>query len=95
MATVVGLLHLSLHVADAMTLKDKRRRVKSFKDRVAHRFNVSVAEVGNLDAIRSAELAVAMVANDRRFVEGTLQRIENAAATHREMVLVGSDIEWL
>lgn len=95
MATVLGLLHLDVHVSGAMTLKDKRRVIKSFKDRVAHRFNVSVAEVGGLDCIRSATLAVAMVANDRQYVEGALQQIVNQAAMHRDMVLVSSDVEWL
>lgn len=52
MATKVGLLHLEVVMNDAMTLKDKRRIVKSFKDRLAHRRNVSVAEVDHLDSIR-------------------------------------------
>ena len=70
MATIVGLVHLDLYVAEATSLKDKRRVVKSFKDRLSHRHNVSVAEVGDQDNHRRAVLAVAMVANDRRYVEG-------------------------
>ncbi len=95
MATTLGLLHLTLNVAQAMSLKDKRRAIKSFKDRTRNRHNVSVAEVGGQDQIRHAELAVAMVGSSRRYVEGGLQRIINAAATHRDMVLLESDIEWL
>jgi len=95
MATTVGLLHLEFHVAQAASLKDKRRSVKSFKDRVAHRFNVSIAEVGALDDRRRAVLAVAMVANDRRYVEGALQMIVNAASAHRDMILSASEMEWL
>ena len=93
--TVVGVLHLSLYVGGSMSLKDKRRAAKSFKDRVANRFNVSVAEVGSLDALRSAEIAVAMVGNDRRYVEGALQQVVNAAAVARDMVLTEHDVEWL
>lgn len=88
-------MHLTLHVAQASSLKDKRRVVKSFKDRVRHGHNVSVAEVGGLDTHRRAELAVAMVANERVYIEGSLQRIANAAATHRDMVLVDHEIVWL
>jgi hypothetical protein len=95
MPTVVGLLHLRLHVAQAQTLKDKRRVVKGFKDRLAHAFNVSIAEVDHLDSHRLAVLAAAMVANDRAYVEGALQRIVSAAAAHRDMVLLDSRIEWL
>jgi hypothetical protein len=95
MSTIVGVLHLRLNVAQASSLKDKRRVVKSFKDRTRNRYNVSVAEVGGLDQHRYAELAVSMVANDRRYVESALQKIVNAAAMHRDMVLIDHDIDWL
>ena len=45
MTTTLGMMHIDLHVPQAGSLKDKRRIVKGFKDRVASRFNVSVAEV--------------------------------------------------
>ena len=93
--TVLGLLTLHLHVAGAMSLKDKRRSVKSFKDRVAHRFNVSIAEVDDLDLHRSAVLAVAMVGNDQAYVQGALQQVINLAGNDRDMVLMSEDIEWL
>ena len=93
--TVLGLLHLELHVAQAVTWKDKRRVVKGFKDRLSHAFNVSVAEVEGLDSHRRCVLAVAMVGNDRTYIEGALQKIINQAATHRDMVLVDESVEWL
>jgi len=95
MATTVGLVHLRLHVSQATSLKDKRRAIKGFKDRLRHRHNVSVAEVDGLDNQRSAVLAVAMASNDRRHAEGVLQKIINAAATHRDMILVDHEIQWL
>ena len=95
MATTLGLLHLELHVTQATSLKDKRRAIKGFKDRVANRFNVSVAEVDGLNNRRRAVLAVAMVGNDKRYVEGALQQIANAAAAHRDMILVDHETQWL
>ena len=95
MATVVGLLHLKLHIAQAQSLKDKRRLVKGFKDRLSSTRNVAVAEVDHLDDRQQALLAVAMVGNDRQYVEGALQQVVNAAARHRDMVLLSRDLEWL
>jgi uncharacterized protein len=71
----VGVLQLELSIGDAMSLKDKRRVVKSLKDRIGHRHNVSVAEVGALDLHRTAIIAVAMVSNDRRYVQSGLSKI--------------------
>ena len=60
----VGVLQLELSIPDAMSLKDKRRVVKSLKDRIAHGHNVSIAEVGALDEHRRSILGIAMVGND-------------------------------
>jgi hypothetical protein len=95
MATVVGLLHLRLYVAQAGSLKDKRQVIKSFKDRLGRCGNLAVAEVDSLDDRRQAVLAVAMVSNDRRHLESSLQQVVNAAARHRDMILVDHEIEWL
>jgi len=95
MATTVGLLHLEFHIPLASSLKDKRRSLKSFKDRIASGYNVSVSEVDHQDSHRQAVLAVAMVGSDRPYVEGAMRRIVNAAVAYRGMVLVDHEIEWL
>ncbi len=71
----VGILQLELAIPDAFSLKDKRRVVKSLKDRIAHGHNVSIAEVGALDEHRRSILAIAMVSNDSRYVEGALSKL--------------------
>ena len=71
----VGVLTLELAVFEATSLKDKRRVIKSIKDRLRARFNVSVAEVDHHDARQRATLAVAMVANEARYLHGGLDRI--------------------
>jgi len=95
MATTVGLLHLEFRTPQARSLKDKRRALKSFKDRLSARVNVSVAEVDAHDELRRSIVAVAAVANDRHYLEGLLQRIVNEAANHRDMLLVEHEVEWL
>jgi hypothetical protein len=71
----IGVLQLDLSIGDAMSLKDKRRVIKSIKDRIAHRYNVSVAEVGALDQYRRSIIGIAMVSNDARYVQGALSKI--------------------
>jgi len=71
----VGILQLELSIHDAMSLKDKRRVIKSLKDRLANGRNVSVAEVGALDEHRRSIIGVAMVSNDSRYVRGALDKL--------------------
>ena len=72
---VVGTLTVRLAIFGATSLKDKRSVVKSLKERLIHKFHVSVAEVGLLDQRQQAELGVAMVGNEGRFVESCLDKI--------------------
>ena len=72
---VVGVLQIELSIPDAFSLKDKRRAVKSLKDRIAHGHNVSIAEVGALDEHRRSILGIAMVSNDSRYVESALSKL--------------------
>jgi uncharacterized protein len=91
----IGVLQLELAIGDAMSLKDKRRVVKSIKDRIAHAHNVSVAEVGALDQHRRSIMAVAMVSNDARYVEGALSKIVDFVRSVGAVDLVDYQIELL
>jgi uncharacterized protein len=71
----IGVLQLELSIHDAMSLKDKRRVVKSLKDRIAHGHNVSIAEVGALNEHRRSIIGITMVSNDSGYVEGALSKL--------------------
>jgi uncharacterized protein YlxP (DUF503 family) len=91
----VGVLQLELYIGDAMSLKDKRRVIKSLKDRIAHAHNVSVAEVGALDQHRRSIVAVAMVSNDSGYVEGGLSKVVDFVRTVSKAKLVEYQIDLL
>ena len=92
---VVGVLTVRLAIFEALSLKDKRRVVKSLKDRLSARHNVSVAEVDDLDHRQAATIGVAMVSNDARFVESCLSKILDEIRANPRASLVHSDIELL
>jgi uncharacterized protein YlxP (DUF503 family) len=92
---VIGVLQLELSIGDAMSLKDKRRVVKSLKDRIAHGHNVSIAEVGALDEHRRSILGLAMVANDHAYVEGALSKLVDFVKAVPNCDLVDYQIDFL
>jgi uncharacterized protein YlxP (DUF503 family) len=91
----VGVLQIELAVTDAMSLKDKRRVVKSLKDRIAHGHNVSIAEVAALDEHRRAILGIAMVSNDSRYVEGALSKLVDFVKAVPQVNLIDYQIDLL
>ena len=91
----VGVLQLEIGIADAMSLKDKRRVVLSLKDRISHGHNVSIAEVGALDEHRRSILGLAMVSNDARYVEGALSKLVDFVRMVPQVNLIDYSIELL
>ena len=90
---VVGTLEIRLFIRGSRSLKDRRRVVRSLKDRIASRFNVSVAEVGDSDSWQRSTLGVAVVANDRRFVNEVLSKVLNLVASNPDVEIVDQHIE--
>lgn len=72
---VVGTLKIEFRIHDNHSLKGKRKIVRSMVDRLKHRFNASVAEVGSNDNWQRIELGISAVGNDRRHIESSLGSI--------------------
>lgn len=73
---IVGVAGWELEITGARSLKEKRSVVRSLKDRLRARFNVSVAETAYQDVWQRAEITVSTVAADQRRVEEVLDRAD-------------------
>src|ERR1043166_10027660 len=71
-----------LHLAACHSLKDKRHVLKSLKDRLHTRFNVSAAETAHHDLWQRAELTACVVATDRRHAESVLREADQRSEEH-------------
>ncbi len=59
------------------SLKGKRSIVKSLIGRLKSRFNVSISEVDHQDSKNLAVIGIAIVTNDRRFIDQQFDTIIN------------------
>jgi uncharacterized protein YlxP (DUF503 family) len=73
---VVGLITWELHLAACQSLKEKRHVLKSLKDRLHNRFNVSAAETDHHDLWQRAELSACVVSTDREHAERVLREAD-------------------
>lgn len=71
---VIGACEVRLRILGARSLKEKRRVLKSLKDRLM-RMNLSVSEVGDNDKWQAATLGVALVSNDAGFINSVLDKV--------------------
>lgn len=72
---VIGICHVDLQIPESQSLKEKRRVVKSVTARVRSRFNVSIAEVDDLDVWQSAGIGFACVSTSSRHVDDTMHTV--------------------
>jgi len=92
---VVGILQLRIMIRDAQSLKDKRRIVKSLRDRIRNRFNVSVSEVDSLDQHQQAVLGITLATNDRIFADQVLAKVVDLVRATPGATLVDYETEIL
>jgi len=78
---VVGLLRVRLHLPGARSLKDRRAIVRKALDRIRARFNVSAAEVGDLERWQVATLGFSVISNDRAHANEVLDKVSAALAS--------------
>jgi len=71
----IGLLTLHIHLPGCSSLKEKRRRLKPLLTRLHREFNISVAEIEEMDVWQDAILQCSLVSNDNRHVQRSLQLV--------------------
>lgn len=95
MSIIVGLCTVELFLSDSRSLKDKRRVLLSLKDRLRQKFNLSVAEVEDLDLWQKAVLGLSCVANEGRHLTQVMDQALNLIRSHPAVEIVQSRIELL
>ena len=95
----IGVLTLELRLENSHSLKEKRHVVKSLKDRLRHKFNVSVAEIDYQDLWQRALMAAVTVSSAHSHAEKVLQNVEagscNAGRADARVLQRGMDrIKW-
>src|ERR1700690_2222176 len=83
----VGVLRLTFHIPHARSLKDKRRVVLKFRDRIRSKFDVSIAEVAEQDKLQRAVFGVSVVSSEAAVCDSVLEQVARAAETQEDAVL--------
>ncbi|HNS72993.1 MAG TPA: DUF503 domain-containing protein [bacterium] len=90
---LVGLLQVELFIPESGSLKGKRFLLKSLKTRIHNKFNVSVAEVDENEKWQRTTLGIALVANERKFIDQVMSEITRLIETEDEVEIIGQQLE--
>ena len=71
---IVSMIQLIIEIPDAESIKEKRRIMRSVKDKLRRRFHMSAAEVDLVDSLSFGHIGAALVSNSRSFGESVMHK---------------------
>ncbi|MFJ2956649.1 DUF503 domain-containing protein [Streptomyces sp. NBC_00669] len=86
----VGTLRFDLLLGDVRSLKEKRSVIRPIVAELHRKFAVSVAETGDQDLYRRAEIGIATVSGDLGHVKDVLDRCERWMVARPEVDLLST-----
>jgi len=92
---IIGVVTASISIPEARSLKDKRSVLRRLKDRILNKMNVSVAEIGDQDVWKSAQLAFVTVAAGSNVVQKRISDISSYLRSDPRYVLVKLNTEMM
>lgn len=92
---IVAVLTVDLYLPGSASLKDKRAILRKLKDRLANKFNISIAEVDYHDKWQRAQLGIAQVSNDYKLLEKSMNTILNIIDENDGSEVMEHSLEYL
>ncbi len=74
----IASMTIELRIPHAQSLKDRRQVVRSLKEKLAHGFNISIAEMDEAVTWQSASIGVVAISASRDYLSGQMKQVENA-----------------
>jgi uncharacterized protein YlxP (DUF503 family) len=68
------MMQVIFQIPDVDSIKEKRRIIRSVRDKLQRRFHLSAAEVDLQDSLSFAQIGGALVSNSREFGESVLHK---------------------
>ena len=90
----VAAMYLELRIEHAHSLKARRQVVRSLKEKLAHGFNISVAEMDDAVTWQSATLGIAAISGSRDYLTGLMRQVESAAVSIAEGLGAQITVSW-
>jgi uncharacterized protein len=92
---VIGYGIIQLRIPECGSLKEKRSILSKIIKRTQNEFKISIAEIGDLDSHKSAQIGFAIIGNDSHFVNGKVDHLLRFVDNLRAADTVNSKIEFM
>ena len=91
---VIGFLSLEIYLPLSHSLKEKRKRLVSIKDRLKKRYNVAFSELDFQDKWQRSVLGIVTLNSQKQVVEKTLNKIRNEIEENLDGEVIHAKIKY-
>lgn len=92
---IIGFLSLEIHFPYTQSLKEKRKILNSFRDRIKQKYNVAFAELDYQNKWQRTKIGVVTLNSQRSIVEQVLNRILADAEENVNGEILNISIDYL
>ncbi|MCP5049926.1 MAG: DUF503 domain-containing protein [bacterium] len=86
---------MDMHTESTHSLKEKRHIVSSLKEKLKHKFNISVIESDYQDLWQKIQVAVAMVSNSKTIIGKSFDQIEDFIYQNYPVRIISIDKDFM
>ncbi len=90
---VLAWAKISMRIPGIKSLKEKRKIIKSLKDRIFAKFKISISEVGDNDIWQRATLGLAIVSSDRSYAQKSLDMVFQLISQNTYLEIIHRDFQ--
>ena len=90
---VIGYGIINLRIPDSGSLKEKRSVLNKILRRTQNEFNISIAEIGNLNNYKFAQIGFAVIGNDSSYINAKVDHVLRFVDNLRVAEMLNTKIE--
>ncbi|MCK4645064.1 MAG: DUF503 domain-containing protein [Candidatus Aminicenantes bacterium] len=91
---IIGFLSLEIYLPYSHSLKDKRKRLYSLKNRLKKKYNVAFAELDFQDKWQRTKIGMVTLNNQKRIMESLFNKILADAEENIDGQIIDHQIEY-
>lgn len=92
---IVGIMIIDIHCPYLHSLKEKRQVVSSIKEKLRHKFNISIIESDYQALWQKTQLAVSTVSHARPGAESVFNQVEDFISRDYPVQLIDIDKQYI
>ena len=92
---IIGFLLTDIHLPYCHSLKEKRKRLNSIKERIKNKYNIALAELEYQNKWQRTKIGIVTLNNELRVIESIFQKIIQDLEEQLDGEIIDYKIQWL